>query len=443
MIKGINFSVWSADDIKKQSVVKVTNASKTVENGLPIKNGLRDEKMGPLHIWSKCETCGLNKKKCPGHFGHIELIKPVYHISWVTQIIYWLRCICVDCGKSLIRDDSKPDVCRNKHLTHYAKNALKKCKCGKRQPKYSWSKKSGCIMIGKNKYKIEDVLTHLQKLDVILLKKLNMSHPKDMILTCIPVPPPLVRPPIMNGKNIRGEDDITYRLIQIMRQNNKLEKILKQKRPEHVVNNVFEHLQMAVTGYINHQKLPNTTGRSSKREYTSLTARLKTKEGRIRGNLMGKRVDFSGRSVITGDDCLGMHEVGIPKSMAKILTIPVKVTSYNIAELKKMILTPEVRFVVRPNNSRIDMSCINRSNINIDVGWTIERCLKDGDIVCFNRQPSLHKMSFMAHEVRVMPYSTLRMNLSCTTPYNADFDVSKTQQVKLNKTRLAFVFTQY
>lgn len=424
MIKGIQFSVWAASDIRKQSVVEITNAQKTVENGISVQNGLRDERMGPLHIYSKCKTCGLNKRECPGHYGHIELTCPVYHISWVTHVIYWLRCICIDCGLSLIRDLSIPDLCRNKHLIHYSKNALKKCTCGKRQPKYSWSKKSGSILCGKDKYLIEDVIKHLENLDLDVLKKVNMSHPKDMILTCIPVPPPLVRPPIMNGKAIRAEDDITYRLIQIMRQNIKLAKILKEKRPKHIVNNVKEYLQMAVTGYINHHKLPNTTTRSSKREYTSLTARLKTKEGRIRGNLMGKRVDFSGRSVITGDDCLGMHEVGIPESMAKTLTIPVKVTAYNKAELKKLLLTDAVRFVVRPNNSRIDMSCINRSNVQIDVGWTIERCLQDGDIVCFNRQPSLHKMSFMAHEVRVMPYSTLRMNLSCTTPYNADFDVS-------------------
>ena len=420
MIKSIQFSIWSAEDIKKQSVVQIINSQKTVENGIPIKNGLRDEKMGPLHIWSKCATCGQNKRKCPGHYGHIELIKPVYHISWVTHIIYWLRCICIACGKTLIKDLSEPDLCRNKHLIHYSKNAFKKCKCGEKQPKYSWNKKSGCIMVNKNKYQIEDVLEHLNKLDLNVLNEIDMSHPKDMILTCIPVPPPQVRPPIMNGKNIRGEDDITYRLIQIMRQNKKLSKLMNQSRPDHVINNAKEHLQMAVIGYINHHKLPNVGTRMSKHVYDSLTARLKTKEGRIRRNLMGKRCDFTGRSVITGDDCLGMNEVGIPKSMAKTLTIPIKVTDYNKAELNKLLLTDAVRFVVRPNNSRIDMSCMNRSNVQIDVGWVVERSLQDGDNVCFNRQPSLHKMSFMAHEVRVMPYSTLRMNLSCTTPYNAD-----------------------
>ena len=193
-------------------------------------------------------------------------------------------------------------------------------------------------------------------------------------------------------------------------------------RPEHIISNARESLQTAVTGYINHKKLGNARKRSSKREYTSVTARLTKKEGRIRGNLMGKRCDFTARSVITGDDNLGMHEVGIPISVAEKLTVPVKVTDYN----KKLLQTlleqnnSPVKFVIRPNGSRVDLSCVSRNTITLSTGFIVERTLQDGDIVLFNRQPSLHKMSIMAHEVRVLPYSTFRMNLSCTTPYNAD-----------------------
>ena len=140
----------------------------------------------------------------------------------------------------------------------------------------------------------------------------------------------------------------------------------------------------------------------------------------MRGNLMGKRCDFTARSVITGDDTLSMKEVGVPISVAKKLTIPVKVTDYNRASLQELLDGDSVKFVVRPNGSRVDLSFINKATIKLDTGYTVERCLRDGDIVLFNRQPSLHKMSLMAHEVRVLPYSTFRMNLSCTTPYNAD-----------------------
>jgi len=100
----------------------------------------------------------------------------------------------------------------------------------------------------------------------------------------------------------------------------------------------------------------------------------------------------------------------------------VKVTDYNRASLQEMLhrdKTP-VKFVIRPNGSRVDLSFVKSKTIELRAGYTIERSLKDGDIVLFNRQPTLHKMGLMAHEVRVLPYSTFRMNLSCTTPYNAD-----------------------
>ena len=155
MIQSINFNIWTAEQIRKQSVIQITECSKTYHKSKAVENGLRDEKMGPLTLFEPCKTCGLKKPKCPGHFGHIELIRPVYHISWVTQIIYWLRCICVDCGSNLIKDMTKPDICRNKHLIHYSKNALKKClKCHEKQPKYSWNKKSGKILKNKEIYPI-------------------------------------------------------------------------------------------------------------------------------------------------------------------------------------------------------------------------------------------------------------------------------------------------
>ena len=142
----------------------------------------------------------------------------------------------------------------------------------------------------------------------------------------------------------------------------------------------------------------------------------------MRGNLMGKRCDYTARTVITGDPHLGMHEVGVPVSIAQKLTIPVKVTDYNRETLQSMLHETDspIRFVTRPNGSRVDLSFVSSATIQLSSGFTIERTLKDGDIVLFNRQPSLHKMSLMAHEVRVLPYSTFRMNLSCTTPYNAD-----------------------
>ena len=419
MIDSIEFSIWTAEDIRKESVVHVTE-KRSFEKSVPVENGLRDPRMGPTR--GKCVTCGENKRNCDGHFGHIELSKPVYHISWVTNIVHWLRCICNECGTNLIKNfDTR--VHRNRVLSFYSKHVYSKCpSCEKKQPKYTWNRERHVIDKSKQEYPIEEVQNHLKRMDETILTKTGLAHPYDMILTVLPVPPPSVRPTIMQGSTVRGEDDLTYRLIQIMRAGDKLERGIKDERPPHVLSNYREGLQNSVTGYINHEKLGNSKAGSSKREYTSLTARLKTKEGRMRGTLMGKRCDFTGRTVITGDDNLGMHEIGIPISVAKKLTVPVKVTGYNRALLQELLTEKDspVKFVMRPNGSRVDLSFVNRNTISLDVGWTIERSLMDGDIVLFNRQPSLHKMSIMAHEVRVLPYSTFRMNLSCTTPYNAD-----------------------
>jgi len=422
-ITGINFNVWAADEIRKDSVVHVTE-KKTFENGIVVENGLRDKRMGS--DGTLCLTCG-ESRKCNGHFGHLELNTPVYHISWVNNIIYWLRCICSNesCSHVLIKTLARPIVQKNRHLQHYSKNIYSKCpECDTKQPKYSWNREKAHIEINRTKYPIESVLKHLEKLPEDVLKTVDLAHPKDMILTVLPIPPPSVRPAIMQGGKVRGEDDLTYRLIQIMRANDKLKKTISDKRPDHIIIDSKELLQNAVTGYINHTKVGNSKRKASKREYTSLQVRLQGKEGRVRGNMMGKRCDFTGRSVITGDDHLKMNEVGIPISVAEKLTIPIKITAYNKAAIQEKLNLPKspIKFVIRPNGSRVDLSFVQRKGIQLDIGWSVERILQDGDIVLFNRQPSLHKMSIMAHEVKVLPYSTFRMNLSCTTPYNADFD---------------------
>ena len=421
MLAGVKFSVWSSESIRKASVCEV-HEKRTTEKGIPLENGLRDPRMGPLQ--GKCVTCGLSKGKCPGHFGHIELTEEVFHISWVANLIHWLKCICVECGKLQIKDGvSVINVPLNRRMQLYVKNLHARCpSCNARQPKYTWSKENNAVLKASVQYSTAEIRAHLEKMDESVPSTLGMSHPCDLLIHVLPVPPPTVRTPIMTGGVLRGEDDLTYRLQQILRANDKLKKMKESSRPDHVVRSARESLQLAVTGYINHEKLSNGRKRNSSREYTSLAARLLHKEGRIRGNLMGKRCDYTARTVITGDPHLGMHEVGVPKSIAEKLTIPVKVTDYNRKTLQDMLEMEKspVRFVTRPNGSRVDLSFVNRVNIRLTSGYTIERTLQDGDIVLFNRQPSLHKMSLMAHEVRVLPYSTFRMNLSCTTPYNAD-----------------------
>lgn len=297
-------------------------------------------RMGP--VTGKCVTCGLSKGKCSGHFGHIELEEYVFHISWITSVIHWLKCICFTCGQSIIKETFDLDAIdgpRNRTMNKIVKHINNKCpKCGNKQQKYMWNKEKQHLLKNNEIYETTAVRNHLLKINPEILSTLNMSHPKDMLIKVLPVPPPNVRPPIMSGRTIRGEDDLTYRLLQVVRANDKLIKMKKNKRPDHVIAVARESLQMTITGYINHKKLNNTRKRSSKREYNSVAARLTGKEGRARGNLMSKRCDFTARTVITGDDNLGMNEVGVPISVAEKLTIPVKITAYNKRHFNRKVL---------------------------------------------------------------------------------------------------------
>jgi len=143
---------------------------------------------------------------------------------------------------------------------------------------------------------------------------------------------------------------------------------------------------------------------------------------------MGKRVDFSSRTVITPDPNLALDQLGVPLDIATNLTFPETVTRHNYDEMKRLIFNgplnwPGANYIIRHDKRMIDRSVLrNRSDAHIEIGYVVERHIKDGDYVVFNRQPSLHKMSIMGHRVKILPFSTFRMNLSVTSPYNADFD---------------------
>lgn len=143
---------------------------------------------------------------------------------------------------------------------------------------------------------------------------------------------------------------------------------------------------------------------------------------------MGKRVDFCSRTVITPDPSLAIDQVGVPHQVAKGQTVPETVTPQNIEKLRLLVQAgpsswPGAKYIIRHDNRQIDLSQIMcRSDVHLEYGYKVERHLQDGDYVVINRQPSLHKMSIMGHRVKVLPYETLRLNLSVCTPYNADFD---------------------
>ena len=277
-----------------------------------------------------------------------------------------------------------------------------------------------------------NVFRHISTDDI---RKIGLSNdyarPEWMIITVLPVPPPPVRPSISvdGGNGMRGEDDLTYKLGDIIRANGNVRRCETEGSPAHVVAEFEQLLQFHVATYMDNDIAGQPQAlQKSGRPVKSIRARLKGKEGRLRGNLMGKRVDFSARTVITGDPNLSLDEVGVPRSIARTLTYPETVTPYNIQKLHQLVKNgpndhPGAKYVIRDSGERIDLRHHKRAGeISLQYGWKVERHIVDGDYIIFNRQPSLHKESMMGHRVRVMPYSTFRLNLSVTTPYNADFD---------------------
>ena len=277
-----------------------------------------------------------------------------------------------------------------------------------------------------------NVFRHISTDDI---KRMGLSNdyarPEWMIITVLPVPPPPVRPSIAvdGGNGMRGEDDLTYKLGDIIRANGNVRRCETEGSPAHVVSEFEQLLQFHVATYMDNDIAGQPQAlQKSGRPVKSIRARLKGKEGRLRGNLMGKRVDFSARTVITGDPNLSLDEVGVPRSIAKTLTYPETVTPYNIQKLHQLVKNgpndhPGAKYVIRDSGERIDLRHHKRAGeISLQYGWKVERHIVDGDYIIFNRQPSLHKESMMGHRVRVMPYSTFRLNLSVTSPYNADFD---------------------
>jgi len=277
-----------------------------------------------------------------------------------------------------------------------------------------------------------NIFRHISTDDIKLMGLSNdYARPEWMIITVLPVPPPPVRPSVAmdGGSGPRGEDDLTYKLGDIIRANQNVTRCEQEGSPAHVVNEFEQLLQFHCATYMDNDIAGQPQAlQKSGRPVKSIRARLKGKEGRLRGNLMGKRVDFSARTVITGDPNLSLDEVGVPRSIAKTLTYPETVTPYNIQKLHQLVKNgpnehPGAKYVIRDSGERIDLRHHKRAGeISLQYGWKVERHIIDGDFIIFNRQPSLHKESMMGHRVRVMPYSTFRLNLSVTSPYNADFD---------------------
>uniref|UniRef100_A0A671QQE4 DNA-directed RNA polymerase subunit n=1 Tax=Sinocyclocheilus anshuiensis TaxID=1608454 RepID=A0A671QQE4_9TELE len=347
LIKRVQFGVLSPDELKRMSVTEGgIKYPETTEGGRPKLGGLMDPRQGVIERSGRCQTCAGNMTECPGHFGHIELAKPVFHVGFITKIMKVLRCVCFFCSKLLV-DANNPkikdilvkskgqprkrlthvyDLCKGKNICEGGEEMdnkfgveqqeteedLTKEKghggCGRYQPRI---RRSGLELYAEWKHVNEDsqekkILLSPERVheifkrisdeeDMILGMDPKYARPEWMIVTVLPVPPLAVRPAVIMQGSARNQ----------------------------VSNSQY----------------------------------------------------------------------------------------------------PGAKYIIRDNGDRIDLRFHPKpSDLHLQIGYKVERHMCDGDIIVFNRQPTLHKMSMMGHRVRILPWSTFRLNLSVTTPYNADFD---------------------
>lgn len=463
-IIGIQFSILSPDEIRKGSVSHITSRD-TYVNNKPVINGLFDPRMGVLEPGLICPTDGLNYMETPGYFGHIELARPVFYIQYLKHILKILRCVCYKCSKLLINKNlhKRALSMNSKKRWDYVfsvASSIARCGdenqdgCGCKQP--DKIKKDGLATINaewvninqdnnteKGETGTSNNITLRLSPEIVLkiFRRISdddvsfmgfspvFSRPDWMICQVLAVPPPAVRPSIKHDAQQRSEDDISHIIINIIKSNKTLQEKIQQNASENVIEDWTTVLQYYIATMVNN-KIPGAApvAQRSGRPLKSIQERLNGKTGRVRGNLMGKRVDFSSRSVITGDPNISIRELGVPLKIAMNITYPVIVNNRNKDYLLSLVrngpdVYPGAKILERETGESISLKYVDRESFNINNGDVVHRHMIDGDAVLFNRQPTLHRMSMMCHIAKIMKQgNTFRMNVADTKPYNADYD---------------------
>jgi DNA-directed RNA polymerase subunit A' len=492
VISSIQFALFSPEQIRKMSAAKITVPDTYDDDGYPISGGLADQRLGVIDPGLKCKTCGGRMKTCSGHFGHIELVRPVIHTGFAKTIHQILRSTCRKCGRLMIhipiaaaaglkeiapfpevvetitREVPEAEVAelleegkaegvavvsaRELHAAHaeaekgeqqedvvlsmpvsqsavldQARKITECPHCGELQKTMKLVKPTSFYEEDR-RILPNEIRERLERIPDEDTKALGLAiRPEWAVLTVLPVPPVTVRPSITLETGERSEDDLTHKLVDVLRINQRLGENIDAGAPQLIIEDLWELLQYHIVTYFDNESagIPPARHRSG-RQLKTLVQRLKGKEGRFRYNLSGKRVNFSARTVVSPDPVLRVDELGVPEAIAHELTIPVRVTEWNLESVKELLRAKaeKINYVINAEGKRKKLTTSNLDEVLKEVvaGYVIERQLMDGDIVIFNRQPSLHRVSMMSHKIRVLPGKTFRFNVAACAPYNADFD---------------------
>ncbi|ORY91742.1 hypothetical protein BCR35DRAFT_299051 [Leucosporidium creatinivorum] len=494
-IKHIQFSVLSSQEIVAISEFEANQRDLyKVEDRTPVPHGVLDRRLGTSDKSGRCDTCGLSLADCVGHYAYIKLVLPVFHIGYFRHCLNILQCICKTCSRILLDPtehrrflalfrrpnlDTLTIAAFSRQLATQARKCTICPYCGHIN---GVVKKIGPMRIGHEKFRgrnrtkepdnregregkgtydawresfteamheTKEIETHIEKavddlnpLKVLtLFKKIpsadcellgldpSVGRPEEFLWQYISVPPVCIRPSVQQ-EAATNEDDITVKLTEIIFMNAVIKTGLAKGVTTQNLMEQWDFLQLAVATYIN-SELPGIPTAIGQKPIRGFCQRLKGKQGRFRGNLSGKRVDFSGRTVISPDPNLQIDQVAVPERVCKVLTFPDRVTPHNIEVLRAAVrngtdVHPGANFILQGGQEQfkkfLKFGDKNFMADKLRVGDIVERHLRDNDIVLFNRQPSLHRLSILSHRVKVRPWRTFRLNECVCTPYNADFD---------------------
>ena len=449
-VENIKFSLLSPPQVKKMAHVKIVTPELYDKEGYPVEGGLMDVRLGVIDPGLRCRTCNGKLKECVGHFGYIELGRPVIHISYVKAIYAFLQTTCPECSRILLSDEliqkygARIETLKKiGHLDYISKinqlvrskaKTIKKCPhCRASIVKIKFEKPS-TFMEDSRRVSTIEILERFEKIsdeDVLLIGvNPKFARPEWMILNIFPIPPVTMRPSITLESGERAEDDLTHKLSDIVRINQRLFENINAGAPEIIVEDLWDLLQYHVTTYFNNNiaQVPPARHRSGQ-PLKTITERIKSKEGRFRNNLAGKRVNYAARTVISPDPKIEFNEVGVPLPVVMEITVPDRVTEWNIDWLKSLVKNgpkkyPGANYVTTEDGKKKKITPETQELLleELQPGQAVSRHLIDGDVSIFNRQPSLHRMSIMCHKIRVLPGKSFRLNPAVCNPYNADFD---------------------